>query len=70
MFGIGCLPCLCQLLASPLIVESPRWLVFRGDVAAARSALRRLRGANEDGVVADELNEIFLSSKIVRPVAN
>jgi sugar porter (SP) family MFS transporter len=52
LFGFSVLPSVLQILALPLCVESPRYLVLSGHADKARTALKKLRNQTE---VEDEL---------------
>ena len=58
MFAVGATPAVLLCLVLPLIPESPRWLLQRGDVNCALSVLRRMLPADE---VANAVREISAS---------
>jgi len=55
LVGFVLLPAVISLVLLPFCVESPRFLMNRGDETGARYALQRLRGCND---VSEELLEI------------
>jgi MFS family permease len=44
LVGLTGLPAILQLLLLPLMVESPRWLMMKGDMIRSRACLETLRG--------------------------
>ncbi len=67
--GWGALPALLMLLGLARLPESPRWLAHaRGDEAAARVALRWLRGC--PSAAEAELQEIMSALEAERAIAD
>ena len=53
LFGVTAGLALCQLLASPFIVESPRWLLSKDEYSIKASMLlKQLRGFRSDAEVS------------------
>ena len=57
MFGLAVIPAVIRFVAFFFLPESPRWLVGKGRVEAARAVLKKLRGGGDE-VVERELREI------------
>ena len=49
IIGLTGLPAILQLILLPLMVESPRWLMMKGDTIQARACLETLRGTKSGG---------------------
>jgi len=57
MLGLQCLPTAVLLLCMPFLPESPRWLVVRDRVDAARQVLNRLHAAEEAAVELEQIQK-------------
>ena len=56
MFGFGVLPSAALFLSLWFLFETPRWLVFNGDVNAAQEILKKIRPSS---TVEVELTDII-----------
>ena len=56
MFGFGVIPSIALFLSLWFLFETPRWLVFHGDVNAAQEILKKIRPCN---AVEKELSNII-----------
>jgi len=61
LFGITCITALAQLLCSPFLLESPRWLLNRDSKSLrARYIIKRLRGLRYDHEVEAEVGNFVM----------
>lgn len=56
MFGFGILPSIALFLSLWFLFETPRWLVFHGDINAAQEILKKIRPCS---AVEIELSDII-----------
>ena len=56
MFGFGVLPSIALFLSVCLLFETPRWLVFHGEINTAQEVLQKIRPST---AVEIELSDII-----------
>ncbi|KAG5190730.1 solute carrier family facilitated glucose transporter member 3 [Tribonema minus] len=67
LLGVTAVLSLCQLMASPFIVESPRWLLSKDEYSIQASMLlKQLRGFRSDTEVQKEVDHIVQASRVQR----
>lgn len=67
LFGVSAALAACQILASPFIFESPRWLLARDENSFnARLVIKKLRGFRNDEEVQAEVEHLLEASRAQR----
>ena len=67
LFAVTTIVALCQLLCSPLLLESPRWLLNRDpNSLRARYIIKRLRGLRHDHEVEAEVGNFVIGEAAQR----
>ena len=56
MFGFGVLPSIAMFLSLWFLFETPRWLVFHGEINAAQEIMEKIRPCNTAEI---ELSDII-----------